>query len=84
MAKKKKLKIKVQVIPSSGDTIEKTVTVSANGASVADILQAAGLDTKNKDITVGGKPAGLDTHVTERDVLEARTTVGVSERPQGS
>lgn len=80
----KKLKIQVEMIPTSGKTVKKTIKVSATGASVGDILKTAGFDPKNKDFTVNGKSANLDTHVTEQDVVKAKTSVRVSERPQGS
>lgn len=82
----KKLKVTLQMNPSSGDPVKKTLKVSATGVSVGDLMQAAGWDTKNKDFTVNGNPASLDTHVSANDILQAqeRAAVSVSERPQGS
>lgn len=80
----KKLKIKVKVIPSSGEPVEHSVKVSASGASVKEILAQAKLDPKNSDFTVNGNVANLDTHVSESDILQAKATVSVSQRPQSS
>lgn len=83
-----KLRIPVTVTPTQGRSTEKTVEVAPSGASVKEICKAGGIDTKNKDFAVNGKPATLDTHVGPSDAIEAKDrgkpAVAVSERPQGS
>ncbi len=89
MARKKgSLSIKVKVVPSEGRSRTQTVKVAASGASLGEVLSAGGIDTKNKDFTINGKPATTDTHVTPDDVVQAaergKPAVAVSERPRGS
>ncbi len=83
-----KLKIRVSVVPTHGKTVKQTVEVAPSGASVKEICAAGNIDTRNKDLTVNGRPAQLDTHVGPNDTLEAaergKPVVAVSERPQGS
>ena len=65
----------------------KSVDIAPTGASIAEICKAGGIETKDKDFTVNGKPATLDTHVGKDDILAARgrnPPVTVSARPQGS
>lgn len=80
------MKIGLRVVPTQGKSTTKEVEVDASGASVAEICKAAGIDTKNMDFTVNGKPAELSTHVGSSDALEAKDkpVVAVSERPRGS
>ncbi len=86
--KSKKLEIEVQVVPNDGQTEKKKVKVAATGASVAEILKAAGLDAKDRDLKVNGEPAELTRHVGPKDVLKAqergKPVVAMSERPRGS
>ncbi len=77
--------VKIQVVPNDGKPQTKTATVSPSGASLKEVLASAGIDTKNKNITVNGKPADLDRHITSSDVVEAKAhQVQVTERPAGS
>lgn len=82
------LEISVSVVPTHGEAVNKKIKVAPSGASVAEICKAAGIDTENKDLTVNGKPADLQTHVTQDDVLQAKergqSVVTTSERPRGS
>lgn len=85
---KKMLKISVQLVTTEGKSRKKNVEVAPNGASVQQLCEAGKIDTRDKDFTVNGKPATLDTHVGPNDVLEAKESgqqaVAVSERPKGS
>ncbi|MDO8584874.1 MAG: hypothetical protein Q7R85_01995 [bacterium] len=80
------MKIKVKVVPTQGKSTTKDVEVEESGASVAEVCEAAGIDVKNMDLTMNGKPAKLTTHVGPKDALEAKDkpVVAVSERPRGS
>ena len=85
----KKLKLTVEVVPSSGDPVEHKVEVAASGASVKAVCEAAGISLKNKDLSVNGLPATPSTHVGPNDALQTKekrraATVQASERPQGS
>lgn len=81
------MKIKIK-LTGTDNTQTKTIEVAETGASLKEILAAAGIESKDKDFTVNGKPALLDTHVGKQDVLEAKSRkappVEVSARPQGS
>lgn len=79
------LTIKVQVVPNDGKPQMRTATVAPSGASLKEVLAAAGVDTKNKNVTVNGKPADLNRHIGPSDVVAASAqTVQVTERPAGS
>lgn len=79
------LAVQVEVVPVSGAKTTKTVKVAASGATVAEVLNAAGVSAEKKDLLVNGKPATLDTYVTQKDSVEAKEVkVQVSERPAGS
>lgn len=83
----KKLKVKVTMVPTQGKSSNRTVEVEPNGTSVGAVLKQAGIDPTNRDLKVNGAPATLDTHVTAKDTItaeEARASVQVAERPQGS
>ncbi len=96
MAGKKKeaeLTVQVEVVPVSGAVTNKIVKLQKSGASVAEVLETAGVSAKNKDLLVNGKPATLATHVTAKDSVQAKDSVSVqakevkvqvSERPAGS
>lgn len=71
------MKVKITLTGTDGSQ-EKTVKVAETGATVAEICKAGKIDTANKDLTVNGKPATLETHV------DKAATVEVSARPQGS
>lgn len=79
------MKVKIKIVGTEGQRQE-TVDVDATGASVEEVCRRAGIDPKDKDLTVNGKAAQLDTHVGKDDVLGAqnRPAVTVSARPQGS
>lgn len=80
------MKIKIELTGTDGKQT-KTVEIAPSGASLGEICKAAGIETKDKDFTVNGKTAGLDTHVGKDDVLAAKgaaAPVAVSARPQGS
>lgn len=86
MARKKTgLEVRVEVVPTSGKKTVKTVALEKSGASLAEVLKAAGVSAKNKDLLVNGKPATVATHVTVKDkVLAKEVRVQVAERPAGS
>lgn len=69
------MKVKI-VINGTEGTQTKTVDIAPSGASLGEVCKMAGIDVKDKDFMVGGKPATLDTHVGK--------DVEVSARPQGS
>ena len=71
------MKVKIVLTGTDGKQ-DRTIEIAETGASLGDVLKAAGIETKDKDFTVGGKPATLDTHVGKN------APVGVSARPQGS
>lgn len=56
-------KVKVEVVPTSGQATEKEVTVEGTGVSVAEFLKAADLNATFMNITVNGEPATMNTHV---------------------
>lgn len=69
------MKVKIVLIGTDGKKTH-TVDIAPTGASLAEVCKMAGIDVKDKDFTVDGKPATLDTHVRE--------AAEVSARPQGS
>jgi len=71
--------VKVKIIVKGTEGQEtRNVDIAASGASLGEVCKAAGISTKDKDFTVDGKPATLDTHVGKNMPVE------VSARPQGS
>jgi len=78
-----KVKVNVKVVPTQGKTTTTTIEVKATGTTLKDVLKAAKISPKNKDLLVNGKPASLDTCVEAGDKVSA-VQVEVSERPQGS
>lgn len=81
------MRLKIEIVGTQGKRIE-TVEVAPSGATVKEALEAAGIDTKNKDFTINGKIAKLESHIGPADVLTAQEraapVVSVSARPQGS
>ena len=71
MVKKGSLRITVIVVPSEGKSRKQDVEVAASGASLREVLKAAGIDPAKKDFSVNGEPATLDTHVSKEDFVEA-------------
>lgn len=87
MSKKTKtFKVQIQVVPTDGKPTSTSTEVEMTGASLKEVLAAAGISSKKKDLLVNGQPATLDTHVGPDDVVQAKgeVTVQVAERPQGS
>ncbi len=93
MARKKKeeagLTVKVEVVGTSATAATKTAKLPKSGAALSEILEAVGVSGKNKDLTVNGKPATLQTHVGAKDSVSVQAKakevkVQVSERPAGS
>ncbi len=82
------MQVRVTIVPTQGKPVEQTIDVAASGASVEEICKAGGIDPTNKDLTINGQPAQLNSHVGQNDVLHAKergkATVAVSERPRGS
>lgn len=85
-AKDGKFEVTVQIVPTDGRSSKKSATIPATGASLREVLKSLDIDTKNKNITVNGKPADLDRHITPDDVVKAKDNppVQVSERPAAS
>ncbi|HTK59975.1 MAG TPA: hypothetical protein VL283_02110 [Candidatus Baltobacteraceae bacterium] len=78
-----KLKVEIEVVPNSGKTVTKTVSVDKTGASIRSVLEAAGVDASKNDIRVGGKPVtDLDMHIAE--AADGKARMVITERPQGS
>lgn len=74
----KTFEVNVTIVPTSGDEVDKRVTVKAS-ATVAEVAEAAGLtDIEKKNFFVDGKPANKDTRVT------ADSKIKFTERAQGS
>jgi hypothetical protein len=79
------LTIKVQVVGNDSKPQERTANVAPSGASLAEVLEAAGVDPKNKNLFVNDQPAALDRHIGPDDVVQTRpATVRVAERPRSS
>lgn len=78
----KTIEVEVEIVPVQGKPVQKRVSVAKTGASLRDVLAAAGISPEKKDFLVSGKPATLDTHVTGKDIVTGK--VQVSERPRGS
>ncbi len=72
------MKVKITTVPASGASATSEVEVEATGASVADVLKAAGVSDASMNITVGGEPATLKTHVA------AGASVTLTEKARGS
>ena len=84
MAKKKKLKVTIEVVPTQGRTTKKTIKVDS-GSSLQEVLKAAGISGTSKNLTLNGKPSNLDAQVTARNLThDKKVKLRVSERPSGS
>jgi hypothetical protein len=80
------MKVKIEITGTDGKQT-KSVEIAPTGASIGEICKSAGIEAKDKDFTVNGKPATADTHVGKDDVMAAKgrsAPVAVSARPQGS
>ena len=75
-------------IAGQNDKRTELADIPATGATVQAIAEAAGLDTKDKDFSVNGQPAGLDRHIGPADVQAAKekgaAVLSISARPVGS
>lgn len=81
------ISVSLTVDPTSGNPDTKEVTVPMSGATLREVLKAAGIKTEGKDLFLNDKPAGLDDHVTDGQKVNARSKqpeVRVAERPRGS
>lgn len=79
------LTFKVQVAGGGSKAQTRSATVAAGGATVGEILKEAGVDTRNKNITVNGKPADLDRRLDASDIVgDQPHTIKVTERPASS
>lgn len=77
MGKAKTFEVELQIAPLSGKPRTKKVKVKAS-ATLSEVLEAAGLDSSRKALTVDGKETTADTRIT------SDSKVTVSEQPQGS
>ncbi len=89
MASKKMISVTVTFVPTGGKPTEKKVDVATSGATLREVLQAAGVSPEKKDLYVDGQPATLDTHVVDGQSVSADSKqrspeVRVAERPAGS
>ena len=85
-------KVTVKVVPVDGEPVVKEVEHTA-GMTVAQALQAAGIDPTNKNITLSrvvtdSDPVGLGEVITVEEAgtrkLKAGESATVTERPRGS
>lgn len=70
-------KATLRVTPVKGEASDTEVKLT-RGLTVGAALQAAGISTDRKNVTIDGKPADLGA------TLKAGAVVNVEERPQGS
>ena len=85
-AKKKsdKIRVTVVVVPTSGKPTERTVVVAPKGMTVRDVLEEAEVSAKDRDLTLNGKPATVETPVESGSEIQVKHRVTVEERPAGS
>lgn len=96
MAKTKKVKVggglqvTVVVLTTDGKKKTKTVSVPAEGQTLATVLSSNGFPADKHDLFLNGAPATAETLVGGPQTIELKaqavqsTTVEVKERPQGS
>lgn len=86
-------KVRVVVVPTAGESQVREATVPMRGATVKDALESVGVAMTNVDIMVDGQPATLETKITakskvqaktQESKVQAKTQVTVTERPRGS
>ena len=78
------MKIKLNIVPASGKTVEKEVEVEGTGVKVREALKAAGVSVSRKQrYTVKGKTVGPDDYIRANDKVKVET-VTVTERASGS
>ncbi len=81
------MKLKIDIVGHDSKRTE-VLDVAPGGAKFKEILDTLDIDAKNKDLSVLGKPATLETMVTPADVLAAKdkgvSVLSISARPQGS
>ena len=77
-----KMKVSVEVVPTSGPKTNKDVEVDKTGATLGEVLQQAGVDGKNMQLTLNGEPASLTTHVKQGGKVGVK--VQATERARGS
>lgn len=70
----------VTIVPVSGKP--QTKEIDLPDASLGQALASAGIETKDRDITVNGAPADLDKPLAPGSKVELK--VQVAERPRGS
>ena len=63
MAKKKKLKVTIEVVPTQGRTTKKTIKVDS-GSSLQEVLKAAGISGTSKNLLL------MALHVNSHEVNE--------------
>lgn len=81
MAKEKNvITVTLSQVPLKGKTETKVVEVPMTATTVGAMAEALGLDLKNRNVSINGKPATADTAVNAAAKVELRVT----ERPQGS
>lgn len=81
MAKaKSSMTVTLSQVPLKGKTETKDVEVPMTATTVGEMAKTLGLDLKNRNVSVNGKPATEDTVVQ----ADAKVELRVTERPQGS
>lgn len=82
------VKVSIEVVAAAGEPRVVESTVNAEGDSVEKTLRAAGLNPKNRDILMNGRPVEPSEPVTAAEIAEAskrgKPLLTLSERPQGS
>jgi len=81
----KAIQVDVTVVPTSGKPSTKSVEVPSTGATLAEVLTAADISPRDKDLYLDDEPATLATHVKSGQKVKASShEVRVEERPAGS
>lgn len=75
----KMIEVVVEVVPTSGKPTIQTVEVP-KGAKVSDVLTAAGVTAKDRNLTLNGGVVGVDAKIP----TPAKAKLFVQERPAGS
>lgn len=81
------ISVQLVITPTDGDPTKKDVEVPMTGTTIADVLNASGVKPEGKDLFLNGKPATLETHVTDGQSVNAKNRkpeVRAAERPRGS
>ncbi len=82
--KNMKFTARIEVVPTEGKSNTVSTEVKVSGASIREVLAAAGVSGDKRDLKVNGKPATLDTHIGPDDFVEVTAqNDGAPYRKQG-